>query len=107
MKKLLTALAVFGVALGGCTWVDLDAKGKQVQIGYAGDIQQCERLGVVSASTQTKIVMNRDESKVQEELYTLARNNAAAMGATNLVQHGMPKDGEQSFTAYRCNPAYS
>jgi hypothetical protein len=42
------------------------------------------------------------EAKVQEELYTLARNNAAGLGATNLVQHGRPKDGEQSFTAYRC-----
>ncbi len=104
MKKLMIALTLGAASLGGCTWVDLNSKGKQVQIGYAGDIQQCERLGVVSASTQSKIVMNRDEAKIQEELYTLARNNAGAMGATNLVQHGMPKEGEQSFTAYRCNP---
>ena len=52
---------------------------------------------------QNKLLMERDEAKVQEELYTLARNNAAAIGATNLVQHGMPRNGEQSFTAYRCH----
>lgn len=102
LKGTLTAaVAVF--AVGGCTWVDLEPDAKNVQIGYAGDLAQCERIGVVSANTKSRVIMDRDEAKVQEELYTLARNNAAGLGATNLVQHGRPKDGEQRFTAYRCN----
>ncbi len=99
--------AIFVVALAtsvtGCTWVDLKPAAKNVQIGYAGDIAQCQRVGMLTVNTQSKLILERDEAKVQKELYTLARNNAAAIGATNLVQHGMPKNGEQAFTSYRCS----
>lgn len=102
MLKRPFLLAFAGLAVAGCTWVDLEPDAKGVQIGYAGDIAQCQRIGVINANTKSRVVMERDEAKVQEELYTLARNNAAGLGATNLVQHGRPKNGEQSFTAYRC-----
>ncbi|MEM1229887.1 MAG: DUF4156 domain-containing protein [Pseudomonadota bacterium] len=102
MWKGIRTVVITTLVASGCTWVDLEPDAKQVQIGYAGDLAQCERIGVINANTKARVVMARDEAKVQEELYTLARNNAADLGATNLVQHGRPKDGEQSFTAYRC-----
>ena len=104
MRKLATLAIVTTIALGGCTWVKLDQGGKHVQIGYAGDVNNCQKVGVVSARTQDQVILERNESKVQKELYTLARNDAAKMGATNLVQHALPKDGRQAFTAYRCDP---
>lgn len=103
MLKRLSTIAAIVITAGGCTWVQLEPNAKHVQIGYAGDIAQCQRIGVINANTRSKVMMERDEAKVQDELYTLARNNAAAMGATNLVQHGMPKNGEQRFTAYNCD----
>lgn len=102
--KQFQAVGVIVMALGGCTWVDLNESGQAVQIGYAGNVQNCERLGVVTASTRSALVMDRDVATVQEELYVLARNNAATMGATNLVQHARPDAGVQNFTAYRCPP---
>ena len=89
-------------ALGGCSWVQLTEAGQTVQIGYSGDVQNCQRLGIVSVATQDKIIVERGESTVQDELYTLARNRAAKMGATNLIHHGLPEAGEQDFWAYDC-----
>lgn len=102
MLKKITAAIAFAFATSGCTWVDLKPTAKHVQIGYAGDIAQCQRVGIISVNTQSKLIMERGDAKIQKELYILARNSAAAMDATNLVQHGMPKQGEQDFTAYRC-----
>ena len=103
MRLRTSVLAVtFGFVLGGCSWVQLTEAGKNVQIGYSGDVQHCQRLGTVSVSTQDKVLVERGESTVQGELYTLARNRAAKMGATNLILHGLPQDGEQDFWAYDC-----
>ena len=101
MKQLLLSLPLLA-GTWGCTWVNLSDTGREVQIGYAGNVQNCQMLGVVNVTTQSKVVVERGTAKIQEELYTLARNSAASMGATNLVQHDLPKDGAQSFSAYRC-----
>lgn len=90
------------LALSGCSFVSLKPKGEAVQIGYAGNVQNCQYLGTVEASTMSKVVVERDAAAVQNELYTLARNQAGTMGATNLVQHGLPEHGTQTFSAYDC-----
>ncbi len=101
MKPTL-GLILFTLALAGCSQVTLKPKGQAVKIGYAGNVQNCVFLGTVEASTQAKVVIERSASAVQEELYILARNHAGSMGATNLVQHGMPQNGIQTFSAYDC-----
>ncbi len=103
MRQL--ALLALTYIVAGCTWVNLTEPGSAVQIGYAGNVQQCEHMGVVFASTRAKVVLERDGAKVQEELHTLARNNAASLGATNILLHGLPEEGVQSFNAYRCPTA--
>ncbi len=100
MLRVLVLTA--GIFLAGCSWVQLTEAGQTVQIGYSGDVQNCHRLGTVSVSTQSKVIVERDDSAVQGELYTLARNKAAKMGATNLILHGLPNQGEQDFWAYDC-----
>lgn len=100
--RRLTLGAVLVAAASGCTWVHLTESGEEVHIGYAGDVQSCKMLGTVSVTTQSKVVIDRNATKVQEELYNLARNQAAPMGATNLLPHALPEEGAQSFSAYRC-----
>ena len=106
--RLRTGVLTIALAfvVGGCSWVQLTEAGQEVQIGYNGNVQHCQRLGVVAVSTTNKVIVERGESTVQGELYTLARNRAAKMGATNLILHGLPKDGEQEFWAYDC-PQFS
>jgi len=90
------------VVLAGCSGVALKPQGEAVQIGYAGNVQHCQYLGTVEATTLSKVLVKRDAASVQGELYRLARNQAGTMGATNLLQHGVPENGAQTFSAYDC-----
>lgn len=100
MRFVLGLMVV--VALSACSQVTLKPKGEAVKIGYAGNVQNCLYLGTVEASTQSKVLIERNAAAVQEELYVLARNHAGSMGATNLLQHGQPEAGVQTFSAYDC-----
>jgi hypothetical protein len=101
MRNLVFWSVLFG-AVFGCTWVNLTEAGQDVQIGYAGDVKNCQMLGTVAVTTQSKVLVERGTSTVQNELYTLARNQAGPMGATNLLPHTLPEEGAQAFSAYRC-----
>jgi len=101
MNRIVVS-AIVALALSGCTGVSLKSEGETVSIGYSGNIQHCLFLGTVQTNTLAKVVVERSAASVQEELYTLARNQAGSMGATNLVQHGRPESGSQTFSAYDC-----
>ena len=101
MYRMVVA-GIVALTLSGCTGVSLKSQGESVSVGYSGNIQNCLYLGTVQTTTLAKVLVERDAAAVQEELYTLARNQAGAMGATNLVQHGRPEAGSQTFSAYDC-----
>ena len=90
------------LAVSACSFVQLSDAGAGVaQVGSA-DVQNCTAVGVVSASTQSKVVVARGDVKVREELLVLARNQAGDLGANAIVPIDQPKDGKQSFRAFRC-----
>ena len=82
LRSIVLSSALACVLTTGCTWVNLSEKGKDVQIGYAGNIQECQMVGTVSAHTRYGA---RDESKVQEELYNPC--------AQQCGQHGRDQPG--------------
>lgn len=47
---------------------------------------------------------NRNPLRVQEELETLARNEAPGANANTVQAQGQPLDGSQRFNAFRCPP---
>lgn len=100
----LVALTAGGV--GGCTWVKLNDAGAAVQQATAADIQGCDRVGVANSKTTRRVVFKRSKGKVQEELITLARNQAAALGGNAVVpsedSSRVDSAGEQEFIVYRC-----
>jgi hypothetical protein len=96
----LTALLIAGPT--GCAWVELTEDGRGVRI--ADSVEGCERLGRVTSTTRAKIAgMKRDDDRKAEELETLARNEAAALGADTLVPESAIVDGHRVWTAYRCD----
>jgi hypothetical protein len=102
-----TALGLLSAGLlSGCTWVELKPQGEKVRILAAQEVRRCKALGRVSTNTAAKIgFIARPKGDVQEEVYRLARNNAAAMGGDTVVASGPLIDGEQRFRVYRCiNP---
>jgi hypothetical protein len=101
MRQL--ALVSLLVMLGACTWVAPDQRGRQVDVAYFGVDGGCRHLGDVSVSVAHRVAgVRRSEIKVKDELESLARNEAAALGADTIAPQGEPEDGAQRFRAYRC-----
>jgi hypothetical protein len=92
-------------AIAGCTWVKLTAPGEGVRVGTMAQVTACKRLGATHAKTSTKMAFfSRSMKKVDEELETLARNEAADMGGNTIVAQGpTSSEGRRSFDVYRCS----
>ena len=91
------------VSLSGCSFVKLTDAGKNVDIRVNSSTESCQRLGVITVNGVDKVgVVSRGDKKVKTELSTLARNDAAVMGANVIVPVAEPADGSQKFEAYNC-----
>jgi len=102
MKTPLLFTATLAL-LAGCTWVKLDDAGARVRVAYDGRVDGCDKAGEVSVSVKDRVgFYDRNDLKVKDELETLARNQAISLPADTIVALGPPRNGEQSFTAYRC-----
>tara|TARA_R110002073_G_scaffold288403_2_gene453149 strand:- start:343 stop:735 length:393 start_codon:yes stop_codon:yes gene_type:complete len=102
--KFFLATVFFTSILSACTWVKPAEEAANVTIVEDRHITQCERLGSTSASVRDRVgFIDRSESKVAEELATLAKNSAVAMGGDTLVAVTEILDGHQEFIVYRCN----
>ncbi|MFK7897761.1 MAG: DUF4156 domain-containing protein [Myxococcota bacterium] len=102
----LLLLLLLGGSSAGCTWVPLTPAGGAVGVAAPEtNLDGCERVGAVTAQTKARVgFITRGEEKVIEELRTLARNDAAEMGAQLVVPEGPPSaEGRQRFAAYRCS----
>jgi hypothetical protein len=105
-RQFLFVLLLSGSAIltGACTWVEPTANAENVVVVEARHVTQCERLGVTSASVRDRVgFIDRSESRVAEELATLAKNSAVTMGGDTLVANSGIVDGSQEFIVYRCN----
>jgi len=97
------SLLLFGSILAGCSWVKTTPDAERVRIVPADRIAGCKQLGDLSTYTKAKVAgVNRKAAKVQEELETLARVEAAEMGADTIVVASEISNGRQSYFAYRC-----
>lgn len=98
--------AVLLATLAGCSWVDVKPQGEKVRVLTSQEVGRCRFLGHVTSNTAaTLLVFVRGRAKVQEEVNTLARNEAGTMGADTVVPTGPLIEGEQTFNVYRCiNP---
>jgi hypothetical protein len=98
------AAIVCAAAIAGCTWVKLTAPGEGVHVGTMAEVASCERLGATHAKTSTKVgFFSRSTKKIDEEIETLARNEASDMGGDTIVAQGPTStEGRRSFDVYRC-----
>lgn len=102
MKALLASLTLSAL-LSGCAWVTPTTRGQAIAYLPAEQVQNCQKLGRVSVETVNKVVLlSRDPKIVQNELITMAKNEAVVLKADTISQESEIKDGRQSFLAYRC-----
>ena len=76
----LSAIALFALSLSACeSWVQLTPEGASVElVGDASRVASCTRVGRANVQTLGKIiVLERGGQRLQDELLTLARNEAA------------------------------
>jgi hypothetical protein len=94
------------LAASGCTWVDSVPGASRVTLVMPQHVSQCQPLGTTTSQVKAQVgPVHRSESKVQEELLTLARNSAVEIGGDTLVAEGPPSQGTQRFRIYKCPQA--
>ncbi len=101
-KPTLVGALAFSVM--ACTWVPLEQGGTRVRVASQNEsLSQCQFKGDITSTVTNRLVgIERNSIKVADELETMARNEAASLGA-NVVQPTMEATaGEQSFKAYAC-----
>lgn len=101
--KTSFALLTLLLAISGCTWVEVDAKGYQVVLISQERAESCEKIGSTSASVLDNFgPFYRSEKKVREELVSIGRNQAGAMGGDAIAPATEEWNGAQTFNVYRC-----
>jgi hypothetical protein len=102
MHKITTLTLLLSLTTA-CTWVQLTAEGRGVQLLTSSEVSNCTRVGTTSSATTSRLlVVQRGGEKVQGELVTLARNEAGLMDGNTIVADSTIEGGRQSFTVYRC-----
>lgn len=100
-KRSFIAIAV--ILIQACSWVELTPQGERVEVMNQQQAANCERIGQTTAEVLDEVgFVDRSKEKQAEELLTLARNEAAAMGGDAIVSATQITDGRQRFLVYRC-----
>ena len=102
MKRLLVPLLV--VPLAACSWgIKLDSAGARVRTAWNDDVAACRNVGTITVSVLDKLgPVNRRNTKINDELEVMARNEAASLGADTVKPLGDVQGGEQRWGAYNC-----
>ena len=106
MNKIAIPLFALALPLAACSWgIKLDSGGSKVRTAWNDDVGACQSVGSVTVSVLDRVgPLDRNSLKVRDELEVMARNEAAGLGADTIKPKGEPRDGEQSWGAYRCGP---
>ncbi len=103
MLRVLSTSVVFLTFAACSSWVQLTAAGQQVEIRSISQVSNCEPIGRASSSTMDRLLLiERSSERQQNELFTLARNEAGDMGGNVIVATNEVTDGQQRFDVYRC-----
>ena len=100
----LSAIALFALSLSACeSWVQLTPGANVELVGDASRVASCTRVGRANVQTLGKIiVVERGGQRLQDELLTLARNEAADLGGDTVVPESLMANGAQVFGVFRC-----
>ncbi|TZF90234.1 DUF4156 domain-containing protein [Cognatilysobacter lacus] len=97
-------LAVSTLAMAACTWVPMQSGAASVRVlAMNASTAGCTKLGEIEGNVTDRVaVYQRNPLRVQEELETMARNEAVGLTANAVIPVEAPHDGRQRFSALRC-----
>ncbi len=103
--KLHNYVLILAIAsLPACTWVEPTKESSEVTLVKAFNVKACKKLTTITSTVKHKVgPVIRDEEQVLEELITLAKNRAAALGGDSIVaKETIATDGVMSFDVFKC-----
>lgn len=101
--RAAVVFALAGLALGGCSFTEVEPDARRVEVLEAARVADCERLGDTQVSVAHKVgFIARGDKAIQTDLNNLARNSATEMGGDTVTPIGEPQNGKQRFGIYDC-----
>jgi len=89
--------------VSGCQWVNPASGADQVSLVKPAHVINCKKLGTTTSTVKAKIgFVERKEQKVTEELVTLAKNEAAKLGADSIIALDEATNNSQTFAIFSC-----
>ena len=106
VRSFLAQARAAAIEHGQSYRVAVTEDGTRVRVAYDGRVDGCDKAGEITVSVKDRVgFYDRNDLKVKDELESLARNQAVSLPADTVVARGEPRNGEQSFDAYRCGTA--
>jgi hypothetical protein len=103
--KTKTCVLAAVILLSACSTLKLTKGGEKIRLLEPTEVTSCKNLGRTNTSVTAKVVFDRPEDSVAEELLIVARNSAANMGGDTIVPLTVIENGQQTFIVYKCvNP---
>ena len=103
-KNMLLVISLLFL-FSACTWVEPTLKGKDINYveQNAEILKNCQNLGSVHTMVKHEIAgFKRSAEKVEKELITIAKNEAAEMGGDTVAPEGPSDNGRRAFSVYKC-----
>ena len=101
--KSVLALCALGLMSSACQWVKPVDEARDVALVKPELAQDCTKISAVTVKVADSVgFINRRDSKVQEELIIMAKNEAAVVSGDIIVAEGEVVDGRQRFGIYSC-----
>ena len=96
-------LLCFFTTLTACSFVDLDPQAKNIVVqDDSSKLKECESLGTINVSVWSKADSFQSQNTVEEQLDTLARNQAATMGGNAVKASSEINNGQRAYGVYKC-----
>jgi len=104
MKPVIYVFPVAVIFLTSCTWVEPTKESDAVAVVTdAVKVEGCKKLVSTTSSVLDKVgFIDRTESLMVDELTTMAKNKAAAVGGDTIISKGPVKEGSMSFDIFKC-----
>jgi hypothetical protein len=100
--KLMLSLGIV-TTLSACSFVSLDPQARDVSVAEdAKSLAGCKSLGNTNVSLWSKADTFQSRTTVEEQLDTLARNQAATMGGNTVVPHPSAEGDQRTYSVYNC-----
>lgn len=103
MRTIVTIIGICALASACSSWVQVTPAGRLVSVATPSEVSSCTRVGSSTANALSRIAfVQRGSEMLQEELISLARNEAGDMGGNRVVVESPISEGKQTFGVYRC-----